>query len=117
MRHRKKKIKLGRSFQQRRAILRVMARALILKEKIFTTETKAKKIRSFVEKAISRAKQDNLNNRRILLADFSPRIVNKLFKEIGPRYASQAGGYTRMIKTEPRKADGAKMVLLELIKK
>lgn len=117
MRHGKKKQKLGRSFHQRKAILRSLASALILKEKIFTTEVKAKKLKPFLEKSISRARKNNLFTKRFLLRDFTPRIVDKLIKEIGPRYVNQAGGYIRMAKVGSRKADAAKMVLLELVKK
>lgn len=117
MRHRNKKMKLGRSFQQRKAILKALASALILREKIFTTENKAKKLKPFVEKAISKARKNNLANKRLLLQTFSPRIVDKLMKEIGPRYVNQSGGYTRIIKSNLRKADAARMVLIELVKK
>lgn len=117
MRHAKKKQKLGSSFHQRKAILRSLATALILKERISTTEIKAKKLRPFLEKAISRARKNDLAARRILLQDFAPRIVDKLIKEIGPRYAAQPGGYTRIMKTGARKADAAQMVLMELVKK
>ncbi|HUT96018.1 MAG TPA: 50S ribosomal protein L17 [Candidatus Paceibacterota bacterium] len=117
MRHRKKKQKLGSSFHQRKAILRSLASALVLKEKIFTTEGKAKKMRPFLEKAITRARKNTIADRRILLKTFPVRIVDKLMKEIGPRYINQAGGYIRIIKTASRKADAAKMVLIELVKK
>lgn len=116
MRHRKKKQKLGSSFHQRRAILRSLATAIILKGRISTTEGKAKKVRPFLEKAITRAKKDTLANKRLLLKDFNLRIVNKLMKEIAPKYANRAGGYTRIIKTLNRKADAAKMVFIELMK-
>jgi len=117
MRHRKKKQKLGSSFHQRKAILCSLASHIIFKERISTTEGKAKKVRPFLEKTISRAKENTLSNRRILLQDFTPRVVNKLLKEIGPRYANQPGGYTRIIKTLARKSDAAQMVLIELVKK
>ena len=117
MRHRKKKQKLGSSFHQRKAILRSLASVIILKERIFTTEGKAKKVKPYLEKVISRSRENNLANKRILLTDFTPKVVNKLLKEIGPRYASQTGGYTRIMKTKARKSDAAKMVLIELIKK
>jgi len=116
MRHRKKKNKLTRSKDQRRALLRSLASAIILKEKITTTEGKAKKIRSFLEKSISRAKKDTLANRRILLKDFSKKVVDKLFKELGVRYKDRPGGYLRITKINPRKADSAKMAIIELIK-
>ena len=116
MRHRNKKQKLGSSFHQRKAILRSLASALVSKEKIFTTEGKAKKMRPFLEKAITRAKKNTIADRRVLLQTFPTRIVDKLIKEIGPRYANQPGGYIRIMKTMPRKADAAKMVLMELVK-
>lgn len=115
MRHRKKRNKLTRSKDQRRLLLRSLASSLILKEKIITTEAKAKKVRPFLEKSISRAKKDNLANRRLLLKDFSPKIVNKLFKDLGPKYKDRPGGYFRLIKINPRKSDSAEMVIIELI--
>ena len=117
MRHRKKKQKLGSSFHQRKALLRSLATAIILKGRISTTEGKAKKVRPFIEKVISRARENNLVNKRLLLADFNSRIVNKLMKEIGPKYVGQPGGYIRIMKTIHRKADSAQMVLIELVKK
>lgn len=116
MRHRKKKNKITKTKNQRRAIYCLMVSSLILKERITTTEAKAKKIRPFLEKSISRAKQDTLANKRFLLRDFSLKAVNKLFKEISPRYKDRSGGYSRIIKTEPRQNDSAKMVIIELIK-
>lgn len=116
MRHRKKKLKLIKSKDQRRALLRSLASSLILKEKITTTEGKAKKLRSFLEKSISRARKDTLTNRRILLKDFSLQVVNKLVKELGPRYKDRPGGYSRIIKINPRKTDSAKMAIIELVK-
>lgn len=116
MRHRKKKNKLTKSKDQRRALLRTLVSSIVLKEKISTTESKAKKIRSFLEKSITRAKKDTLANRRILLKDFSKTVVDKFFKELGPRYKDRRGGYTRLIKLIPRKSDSAKMVIIELVK-
>jgi len=116
MRHRKKRQKLTKTIDQRKAILRSLISALILKEKIITTEAKAKKLRPFLEKAISRAKQTNITNRRFLLKDFSLKAVDKLLKEIGPRYKDRAGGYSRIIKIDSRKNDAAKMAIIELIK-
>jgi len=116
MRHRKKKLKLTRTKDQRRALLRSLASSVILKERIITTEAKAKKLRPFLEKAISRAKEDNLANRRFLLRDFSLKVVGKLMKEIGPRYKERHGGYSRIIKINPRKTDSAKMAIIQLIK-
>lgn len=116
MRHRKKKLKLTKSKDQRRALLRSLASSLILKEKITTTEAKAKKLRPFLEKSISKARKDTLANRRLLLGNFSPRVVNKLIKELGTRYKNRPGGYSRIIKISPRKTDSARMAIIELIK-
>jgi len=116
MRHRKKRQKLTKTIAQRRALLRSLLSAIILKEKIITTEGKAKKIRPFLEKTISKAKKNSLANRRLLLRDFSPKIVNRLMKEIGPRYKNRPGGYSRIIKMGRRKDDAAPMAIIELIK-
>lgn len=116
MRKRKKGRKLSRKRNQRRALLKSLASALILKEKIKTTEAKAKEVAPFVEKQISRAKISSLVSRRLLSKFFSPEIVKKLLNEIGPRYKDRPGGYTRIIKLGPRKSDGAKMAIIELVK-
>lgn len=117
MRKRKKGRKLSRNRDQRAALLRSLSRALILKEKIKTTEAKAKELKSFAEKQISLAKKsDTLYARRLLAKKFSPKIVKKMVDEIAPRYKTRSGGYTRIIKLGPRKSDGAKMVQIELIK-
>jgi len=126
-----KKLKKGRKFSrerdQRKALLKSLAAALILKEKIKTTEAKAKELRSFVEKHINRSKKSDLATRRFLARFFSPSVVKKLIGEIGPRYKpphqknggggkDRKGGYTRIIKLGSRKSNGTKMVIIELIK-
>jgi len=116
MRHRKKRQKLPKTVDQRRALLRSLISSVILKEKIVTTEGKAKKTKPFLEKYISRAKKDTLANRRFLLKSFSSNVVSKLMKELGPRYKARAGGYCRIIKFNIRKNDAAQMVIMELIK-
>lgn len=116
MRKRKKGRKLHRKSDQRRALLKSLASALILNEKIKTTEAKAKEVSSFIEKFITIAKNKNLASRRLLAKFFSKKIVKKLVDEIGPRYKERKGGYIRIIKLGPRKSDGAKMVIIELVK-
>jgi len=109
--------------------LKSLASALLLKEKIKTTEAKAKEVSSFVEKQINLARQSfaeqnlggqakivNLRIRRILGRHFSPQIVKKLINEVGPRYKERKGGYTRIIKLGPRKSNGARMAIIELVK-
>jgi large subunit ribosomal protein L17 len=116
MRKRKKGRRLSKKRNQRKALLRSLASTLILKEKVKTTEAKAKEVSPFLEKQISRAKIGNLVSRRTLANFFSPQIVKKLVNEIGPRYKERKGGYTRIIKLGPRKSDGAKMAVIELVK-
>ncbi|MBI2042301.1 MAG: 50S ribosomal protein L17 [Candidatus Nealsonbacteria bacterium] len=117
MRKRKQGRKFGRKRDQRKAFLKSLISALLLKEKIKTTEPRAKEISGMTEKFITRAKNDTLANRRLLVQFFSgSTIVKKLFSEIGPRYKERHGGYTRIIKLGPRKTDGAKMAIIELVK-
>jgi len=116
MRKRIKGRKLSRKEGQRKALLRSLARALFLKERIKTTEAKAKEVAGFVEKQISIAKRGDLPSRRLLLRHFSEDIVKKLMEEIGKRYKERNGGYTRITKIGLRKNDGAKMVLIEMVK-
>jgi len=116
MRKRKRGRKLSRKRDQRKALLRSVAAALILDEKIKTTEAKAKEISGLVEKFITRAKKKDLSSRRILFQYFSPRVVKKLTEELASRYKGRSGGYTRIRKLGPRKTDGAKMAIIELIR-
>ena len=116
MRKRKKGRKLSRKRDQRRALRITLASALFLREKIKTTEAKAKEFSGFVEKQINQAKIRDLNSRRLLRKKFSPEIVKKLVEEIAPRYKERKGGYTRIIKLGPRKSDGARMAIIELIR-
>jgi len=116
MRHKKRERKFTKSKNQRRAMFCSLASSLIIKEKIITTEAKTKALRSFVEKVITRAKNDTVANRRLLSRNFSPKVIKQLFQELGQRYKSRSGGYTRIIKIHPRKSDGARMAMIELIK-
>jgi len=116
MRKRKKGRKLSRKKNQRKALLKSLANSLLLKEKIETTEAKAKEISRFVERQISRAKVGNLASRRLLSDFFSSQIVKKLIDEIGPRYKERKGGYTRIIKLGRRESDGARTAIIELVK-
>lgn len=116
MKKRKKGRKLHREKDQRKALLISLAASLILKEKIRTTEAKAKEITGFIEKQITNAKTGSLHSRRLLARFFIPKVLKKLFDEIAPRYKERKGGYTRIIKLGPRKSNGAKMAIIELIK-
>jgi len=115
MRKRKKGRKLSRKRDQRRALMKSLARELILRERIKTTLAKAKELRSFVEKFIERAKEKNLNNVRYIMRFFDKETTKKLFEEIGPKYKDRKGGYTRILKLGQRKSDGAEMAIIELV--
>jgi large subunit ribosomal protein L17 len=99
-----KKVKIsGRSQQQRGALLRALARSLILEERISTTEAKAKNLRPFVERLVSYAKLNTLASRRLSVTKLhDDAAVKKLFAVIGPRYQTRAGGYTRIVKRAKR---------------
>lgn len=107
---------LSRTADQRKALLRTLANSLFTYEKIQTTEAKAKELRVVAEKMITRAKDSNIANRRVLAKDLTPKTVKKLVEQIAPKYSSRHGGYTRIIKMGPRSSDGAKMVVIELVK-
>lgn len=116
MRKRKKGRKLHRERDQRKALLRSVGRALFSSEKIKTTEAKAKEVRRLVERSITLAKKKDLSATRQLLKKFDEKTVKKLVNEIAPRYLERKGGYTRIIRLGPRVSDGAKMVIIELVK-
>jgi len=113
---RKRGRKLSRKKDQRKALLRSLAGSIFLKEKIKTTEAKAKEVAVFAEKQITRAKKGDLHSRRLLAKLFPPKLVKKIVDEIAPRYKERKGGYTRVIKLGPRRSDGAKIAIIELVK-
>jgi large subunit ribosomal protein L17 len=116
MRHRKAGRQLRRTTEQKIALMRSLATSLIERGAIETTEAKAKELRPFVEKLITKAKSGTLHARRLAGRHVHKRAAaDKLFQELGPRYATRAGGYTRILKTGHRKGDGAEMARIELI--
>ncbi|MBR6085317.1 MAG: 50S ribosomal protein L17 [Spirochaetales bacterium] len=109
---------LSRNNAERKALKRNMVTSLFRYERIETTKAKAKEVQRLAEKMITRAKVDNVHNRRLTAAIlFDEAVVNKLFTEIAPLYADVNGGYTRIIKTANRLGDAAEMAILELTKK
>lgn len=116
MRHRKKGRKLKRKKDQRRALIKSLARELILKEEMITTLAKAKEVQRFIEKKITKAKNDSLATLRYLRKFFSENVAFKLIKNIAPRYKERKGGYTRIIKLPLKNDQGAQMAKIELIK-
>ena len=108
--------KLGRASDHRKAMLRAMVTYLFENGRIETTVTRAKKVRAMAEKMITIAKKDDLAARRQVLAYVTKEdVVKKLFDEIAPKYADVNGGYTRIIKTGPRRGDAAEMCIIELV--
>lgn len=98
-------------------MLNSLALNLMVRGKIKTTEPKAKELRPLVEKLVTRAKVDNLANRRLIIKKLSSRSsgIKKLFTVIAPKYLDRKGGYTRVLKLGARKSDGAKMAIIEFI--
>ncbi len=116
MRHGKKIAKLGRTASHRKAMLSNMMTSLFENERITTTQIRAKELRRTAEKVITFAKKGDLHARRQVLRVIADKqIVSKLFDELGPRYKSRNGGYTRVVKLGPRRGDGAFMSIIELV--
>ncbi|WP_159722172.1 50S ribosomal protein L17 [Enterococcus sp. CSURQ0835] len=122
--------KLGRTSSQRKAMLRDLTTDLLINERIVTTEARAKEVRSTTEKMITLGKRGDLHARRQAASFVRNEVADvreeneeivietalqKLFNDIAPRYAERQGGYTRILKTEPRRGDNAPMVVLELV--
>ncbi len=115
MRHQKKGRKFGREKDQRRALLKSLAYNFIKREKIRTTEAKAKELRPLVEKLVTRAKNDNLANRRLVISRIGREAGKKLFEKIATKYQERKGGYTRIIKLPRRRSDASKMAIIEFV--
>ena len=118
MRHRSNYNRLSRKAGHRRAMLRSMVISLLRHERIRTTRAKAGEVRRKAEKMITRAKVDSVHNRRIVAKDVNDKaVLAKLFTEVGPRFQSRPGGYTRILRLGQRRGDAAEMVLLELVER
>ena len=108
--------KLGRDTAHRTAMLRAMVTFLLENGKIETTVTRAKEVRSLTEKMITIAKVNDLHHKRMAMAFITKEgVTKKLFDEIGPKYATRNGGYTRVVKIGPRRGDAAEMAIIELL--
>lgn len=108
--------RLGGSPAHERLMLANLATSLFEHGRITTTEAKARRLRPFAERLITKAKRGDLHNRREVMKVIRDKdIVHKLFAEIGPFFATRDGGYTRIIKTMPRKGDNAKMAVIALV--
>ncbi|MDD2807794.1 MAG: 50S ribosomal protein L17 [Patescibacteria group bacterium] len=116
MRHRIKGKILDRKKAPREALMRGLVTSIVVYEKIKTTEAKAKAVKPLVEKLVTAGKKNNLTSRRQLMQVlYHKKAVNKVLEVLGPRYLDRKGGYTRIIKLQPRAGDGAKMVQIEFV--
>jgi large subunit ribosomal protein L17 len=108
--------KLGRATDHRLALFRNQVTDLLRYEKIITTEAKAREVRGLAERVITLGKRGDLQSRRRAMGYvYDKKVVEKLFDQLGPRYAQRPGGYSRMVKLGPRQGDGARMAQLELL--
>jgi len=112
--------KFGRTRDIRRALLRDLSEALVKYERISTTEAKAKELRPFIERWVTKARNakddKNVSIRRQIARHFTPSATKKLVEVIAPRYVGRAGGYTRITKRVPRKGDAARIAFIEFVK-
>ncbi len=116
MRHHNNVRKLSRETGQRKALLRSLAESLVTHGKIKTTEAKAKELRPFIEKLVTKGKDGTLASRRILISKLgSPEIAKKMVDEIAKKYAERKGGYTRVVKLGQRGGDASPMALIEFV--
>ena len=108
--------KLGKRTDQRMAMLRAMVTYLLENGQIKTTVTRAKEVAPVAEKMITLAKDNTLASYRQALAFITKEdVANKLFKELGPKYADRKGGYTRVVRIGPRRGDAAEMAIIQLV--
>ena len=117
MRHGNNKRKFGREKNVRNALISSLALNLIIREKIKTTEPKAKELRPYIEKLVTLSKSKTLASRRTVISRLANRSqeVKKLYDVIAPKYTERKGGYTRVLKLGARKSDGAKMAIIEFV--
>lgn len=115
MRHHNANRKFGRPARQRKALLRSLARSLVIHERIETTEAKAKEIRPFVEKLVTKGKKGTLASQRAIVAEIGPRAAKKTVEALKERYGSRNGGYTRIVKLPRRMSDGSPMAIIEFV--
>ena len=116
MNHRNAVKKIGKDYKHKKAILRNMALSILKHGQIKTTVVKGKIFRSFIEKIITRAKLDNIHNRRLVYRDIKDTILlKKLFENIAVKYKDRPGGYVRIIKLGQRKGDAAEMCYVSFV--
>jgi len=117
MRHRKHKYRLGVESGHRRSLLKNLSKELIDHGKVKTTHARCMALRSYIEKLVTRAKTDNIANRRIAYSKLGCKTaVNSLFKNVAPKFVERKGGYTRILKLpDGRVGDGAKLSFIAFV--
>jgi large subunit ribosomal protein L17 len=113
MEHGKSKRKFGRETKQRKELMRGLAEALIERGKITTTQAKAKSLKPYVEKLITKGRTNNVSTMRFLVGTVGAKSAKKLVQELGPKFAGRNGGYTRIISLPRRVSDSSKMATIE----
>ena len=119
MRHHNSVRKFGRESNQRLALIRSLAKNLILNGRIMTTVARAKEVRPFVEKLVTKSRTDSLATRRYLVSHLAlgddAEPMTKLMTDLAPKYKERAGGYTRIVKVNARKGDASPMAVIEFV--
>lgn len=117
MKHHDNVTKFGREKNARVALMRSLARSLILHEQIETTEAKAKALRPMIEKIVTKSRTDSVANRRLIAARISSedKVLKKLFETIAPRYKGREGGYTRIVKLGQKGSDARAMAVISFV--
>jgi large subunit ribosomal protein L17 len=114
MRHLKDGRKLNRTASHRKALMRNLLKALLLREQIRTTDAKAKELRRHADRMVTLGKRGTVHARRLAYVYLGSRtLVKRLFEEVAPRFQTRAGGYTRVLKLGPRHGDAAPLSLIE----
>ena len=115
MRHNNANRKFGRVRKVRTALMKSLALALVLNNKIKTTDAKARELRPYVEKMVTMARLSTLASKRLLISRLGKIGTEKLVKDISPKYVGRKGGYTRITKLPARKSDGGLMAVIEFV--
>ncbi len=109
--------KLKRDVNERKALFKGLMSSLVLNEKIETTEAKGKAIKGEVDKLVTKARKENILARRLLSPKLSPEALEKMIRDIAPRFSKRQGGYTKTVRLGKRFGDDASMVLIEWTEK
>ncbi len=115
MNHHRKTRKFGRETNQRNALIKSLALSLVLNSKIRTTEAKAKELRPFIEKLVTKSKTGTLAARRLVASRVGEGAVKEMVEVIAPKYKDRKGGFTRVVKLGSRTSDASPMAMIEFV--